>query len=143
MPLIEIVGDLFSCEDKDSLGHCVSADFEMGKGIAVGFRQRFGCLPELKSLDVPIGGAAVIQWNDRFIYYLVTKARYWDKPTYQTLKSSLKKMKSHAVTHGVSCICLPRIGCGLDKLEWNIVRSMIIEGFRDTNVVIKIYTLQR
>jgi O-acetyl-ADP-ribose deacetylase (regulator of RNase III) len=144
MPLIEIVGDLFTClteEPKYSLGHCVSSDFEMGKGIAVSFRQRFGCLEELRNLGLQVGGAAVIVLNDRFIYYLVTKARYWEKPSYETLKSSLEKMKSHALSQGVTQICLPRIGCGLDKLEWSVVRSIIDDLFRETNVFIKIYYL--
>ena len=41
-------GDLFSCDPTSSLGHCVSADLHMGKGIAVLFKKKFGNIPELK-----------------------------------------------------------------------------------------------
>lgn len=34
----EVSGDLFSAPKNYSLGHCVSADMKMGKGIATKFR---------------------------------------------------------------------------------------------------------
>ena len=37
----EIKGDLFKCNDKASLAHCVSLDFKMGAGIAVGKKNFF------------------------------------------------------------------------------------------------------
>lgn len=36
---------------------------------------------------------------------------------------------------------MPRIGCGLDKLEWNKVKEMIKEIFEDTDIVIEVYYL--
>jgi hypothetical protein len=45
--LTEIKGDLFDA--KECLCHCVSADFYMGKGIAVEFKERFGHVDELLS----------------------------------------------------------------------------------------------
>lgn len=36
--ITEISGDLFSASKDYSIGHCVSADLHMGKGIAVKFR---------------------------------------------------------------------------------------------------------
>ena len=35
-------GDLFSCDDSESLAHCISEDVRMGKGIAVLFKKKFG-----------------------------------------------------------------------------------------------------
>lgn len=37
----EEVRDLFSVPDDYFPAHCISADFEMGKGIAVEFKRRF------------------------------------------------------------------------------------------------------
>lgn len=42
-------GDLFRCPAIDSLAHCVSEDFVMGKGIALLFKNKFGSLDELKA----------------------------------------------------------------------------------------------
>ena len=47
--LQELHGDLFMAPDNYSLVHCVSADFHMGKGIAVQFKKRFGGVGELIS----------------------------------------------------------------------------------------------
>lgn len=48
LEFVQKKGDLFSCSEKDALAHCVSADFRMGKGIAVLFKQKFGGVQELK-----------------------------------------------------------------------------------------------
>jgi hypothetical protein len=42
-------GDLFSVGENVSLAHCVSTDFDMSKGIAVEFKNRFGRVEELLS----------------------------------------------------------------------------------------------
>ena len=51
MPLIfhELTGDLFSVDTDVSLAHCVSEDFQMSKGIAKIFRDKFARVNELKS----------------------------------------------------------------------------------------------
>lgn len=36
--ITEIAGDLFAAPKEYSIGHCVSADLHMGKGIAAKFR---------------------------------------------------------------------------------------------------------
>ncbi len=44
----EKYGNLFTALESVSLGHCVSRDFVMGKGIAQEFKSRFGRVQELK-----------------------------------------------------------------------------------------------
>ena len=39
---VQKTGDLFSCDDSESLAHCISEDVRMGKGIAVLFKKKFG-----------------------------------------------------------------------------------------------------
>ena len=112
-----------------------------GAGIAKIFRQRFGRVEELKSMNVVVGGVGSIRVNDRFIYNLVTKEHYWEKPTYECLKKSLFAMKEHAVKHNVLEICMPRIGCRLDKLEWSKVMTILGEVFGNVNINITVYIL--
>lgn len=95
--LSEVDGDLFSAPKTHSLAHCVAADFGMAAGIAVKFKQIYGQVDELLSQDVQTGGVAVLKDGDRYIYYLVTKPQSWDKPSYESLRSSLKAMKDHMV----------------------------------------------
>ena len=88
-----------------------------------------------------VGDVALLQRGHRFIYYLITKEKYSGKPTYDTLKSSLIAMKRHMLENDVEKISMPRIGCGLDLLEWSKVEMMLRDIFQDTDIVITIYTL--
>ena len=71
----------------------------------------------------------------------VTKEKYWNKPTYGTLRLSLGAMRDHCAVHGVTKLSMPRIGCGLDGLQWNKVVEIIKDVFKETNVKITVYTL--
>ena len=81
--LVHKIGNLF--ESKDSLAHCISTDFKMSAGIARSFKRKFPYnFPE--STNSPL---FVQQVDDRFIYHLVTKKRFFQKPTYDSLRQSL------------------------------------------------------
>lgn len=137
---LEIEGDLF--ESKHALAHCVSADLAMSKGIAVEFRDRFGGVRELRDQKPRVGDVLVLQDKEgqRPIYYLVTKQNYWDKPTYDTLSSCLIQLRLLCIKAGTKTIAMPRIGCGLDRLQWEAVRGSIRRVFRPTdNIAVVVY----
>ena len=139
--LKEVKGDLF--DSQDSLAHCVSADFHMGKGIALTFRTKFGRLSELHEQKTKVPGVAFLKEGDektsRFLYYLVTKEKYYGKPTYETLEASLKALLEHASKNGVKKLSIPRIGCGLDRLLWDRVYEMLQSVFENSGMVITVY----
>lgn len=141
MRLQYITGDLF--DTHNALGHCVSQDIIMGKGIAKTFKSKFGRVDEIKAQNKSVGETAVLLdiKSGRYIYYLITKKRYNQKPTYDTLKSSLQAMKGHIVDHAVENISIPKIGCGLDRLEWDKVLNIIYEVFVDVEIVVSVYSL--
>lgn len=136
---MEIYGDLFTSHS--SLAHCVSQDFKMGAGIAKQFAENFGRKDELISQNVNVGDIAILHDGNRFIYYLVTKEKFWQKPTYSSLTQCLYNLKSHCIKHNVKDISMPKIGCGLDRLDWSIVNTIIKTVFKDTNVHLQIYYL--
>jgi len=113
----------------------------MGKGIAVTFKNKFGRVDVLRAQGKLVGDVAVLKDGTRYIYYLITKERFFHKPTYESLTNSLVRMKEHALEHGVKQISMPRIGCGLDGLLWPRVRNIIMDVFRATDISIKIYQL--
>nr|XP_020037003.1 O-acetyl-ADP-ribose deacetylase 1 isoform X1 [Castor canadensis] len=122
-----VKGDLFACPRTDSLAHCISEDCRMGAGIAVLFKKKFGGVQELINQQKKSGEVAVLKRDGRYIYYLITKKRASHKPTYENLQKSLEAMKSHCLKNGVTDLSMPRIGCGLDRLQWENVSAMIEE----------------
>ena len=48
-------------------------------------------------------------------------------------------MKSHALSNNVLRISMPEIGCGLDKLDWRKVQTLILGVFRPTNIEIILF----
>ncbi|XP_040008968.1 ADP-ribose glycohydrolase OARD1 [Xiphias gladius] len=136
-----VSGNLFSCPTEEALAHCISEDCRMGAGIAVTFKQRFRGVAELKEQKKLTGQCAVLKRDGRFIYYLITKKKASQKPTYDSLRLSLEDMKLHCVKHGVTKISMPRIGCGLDRLEWARVSEILEQVFKRTNISITVYSL--
>ena len=148
MKLREESRDVFSVPEEYYLAHCVSSDFALGAGIAVQFVSRFGTRDVLRSQ---------FPWYERYwterassnkdgvfgdclmagrVLNLVTKRSYWNKPTYASMRMALEAMKRIALKKGVKRIAMPRIGCGLDRLDWPQVRSLIQDVFGDTDIEI-------
>lgn len=134
--------DLFEVTEEYHLAHCISADFGMGRGIVVEFNKRFNMK---KKLQVLFDGylEEFIENNYKSdclmvgrIFNLITKERYWQKPTYLTMRGALEMMKQLAIENNVEKIAMPIIGCGLDRLQWDKVSEIIKEVFRDTEIEI-------
>lgn len=137
----EVVGDLFSSDQ--SLAHCVSADQRQGAGIALLFKRRFGRIDELKAQNKKVGEVAHFK-NDRgrFVFTLITKERYHQKPTYGNIRKCLIRLAAVCNRLGVKKLSIPRLGCGLDGLDWHIVKRLILN-VRDWNgMEITVYCLQ-
>lgn len=130
--------DLFENTKDFSLAHCVSADMTMGKGIAKTFRRKFGGKLELLRQKQKPGGLAVLNRSDQFIFYLITKQHFWEKPSLKSLWMSLNKMKKFILENKIQKVAMPRIGCGFDQLDWKLVKNMIWCIFNDVNIDILI-----
>ena len=126
------------------IAHCVSSDFAMGKGLASTIAC---CYPELQKLrKLPINnfppGSLVTyfdQQHQRFIYNLVTKRRFFQKPTYETLELSLHALKRHLKRHNIHESAIPKLGCGYDQLHWPTVFSFFFNVFSGSSLTITIF----
>ncbi|XP_066246289.1 E3 ubiquitin-protein ligase RBBP6-like isoform X2 [Euwallacea similis] len=141
----EIFGDLFDQPKDFSLAHCVAEDLRMGSGIAVAFKRDFKNLPKLLDQKAKQGGLATLydDKTNRYVYYLITKRESTAKPTYLSLWKSLWKMREHIKENNVKKIAVPRLGCGLDRLEWDKVKSMLECLFKDMDVEIRVCNFQQ
>lgn len=134
--------DLFTVSEDYNLAHCISADFGMGKGIVVEFNKRFDLKRKLQSkypdylnqyTHKRISGDCLLEGK---VFSLITKERYFNKPTIITMRLALEKMKQICLENDIKKIAMPVIGCGLDRLNWNDVSEQIKSVFTDTDVEI-------
>lgn len=135
MTITEEKRNLFSVDDDYYFAHCISNDFALGAGIAVEFNHRYNMREKLLSSfpnGVTIGDAVLIERT----FNLVTKEKCFHKPTYNSLIISLKSMHNQCKYLGINKLAIPKLGCGLDKLEWVIVKSIIEEIFNDLDIEI-------
>lgn len=141
MKLIEQKGNLFELDQKYALVHCISLDCAMGQGIAIEFDKRFKdmkntLIKKIKSnnLKHPI---TIIHNSDNFqIFNLITKEKYWYKPTYKTITECIKQMAYLCDKYQIKNLAMPKIGCGLDKLQWDKVKLIIEQEFKDLDIEI-------
>ncbi|XP_031355947.1 uncharacterized protein LOC116180204 isoform X2 [Photinus pyralis] len=141
--VVEIQEDLFNMSTEYSLAHCVAEDMNMGSGIAVRFSQEFKRREELYSQRQRPGGLAILEDKGRYIYYLVTKKESNGKPTMLTMWNSLRKLRQHIEDNNVKQLAIPRIGCGLDRLEWSEVKYLLECIFQETDVAITVCNYQQ
>ena len=130
----EIKGNLFSVDEGISLCHCVSRDLEMGRGIAVVFKKKFGRVNELVLQHPEVGKGAFVKDGERTVFYLVTKENYWEKPRLMDLLLSITWMRDIMVKNGIKTIAMPRLECGLDKLDWAVVKPSIESIFENSGI---------
>lgn len=145
--LFEEVDGLLSNHELVIICHCISSDLKMGAGIAKPLQDKYQIREDFQKRVLGSfwknHGTSVITAHPRiedsgecnlFLCNLITKEHYWDKPTYTTLSQSLENSRSLIKTiEGMRQkkvkIVMPRIGCGLDKLEWSRVKDMLITEF--------------
>ena len=134
--------DLFSVSEDYCLVHCISADFGMGKGIVIEFNKRFDTKRKLQTKYPDYvniwhhnnyGGDCLLEGR---VLNLVTKERYFHKPTYLSMRLALEEMRSIIQKNNIKKIAMPIIGCGLDKLEWDNVSKMIKGMFENFDIEI-------
>ena len=137
--------DLFTVDKSYCFAHCISADFALGAGIAREFRKA-GTAKELEDhypKDFWQGRGYVLKtFSPRTTYNLVTKGKYYGKPTYDTIKEALNGLRAAMVADGQTKVAMPLIGCGLDKLEWNKVKTIIAQTFNDTDIEVLVCKLK-
>lgn len=134
----EEVRDLFTVPQGYMLAHCVSGDFNLGGGIAKQFCEYYNMreklISEYTEATDEVGEALSIE----NVYNLITKERVYERPTYDNLRKALIDMRDMMVERQQSKLAMPKIGCGLDGLDWYIVRAIIKGVFEDTNIEILI-----
>lgn len=130
------------------LAHCISADFGMAGGIVLEFNRRWDMKNRLRqkyhNQEQNFKTAQGLLFPEEVhyngvnttVYNMVTKATLGHLPTYTSLENCLKLVKDHMVTQGYYRLAIPKIGCGIDRLDWKRVSHIIQRVFEDTDIEI-------
>ena len=133
--------DLFTMPQWYYFAHCISSDFALGAGIAKTFDSVYNMRFKLfnKYPDYEYNGGDVLLIDN--VFNLVTKQKYWHKPTYESVRRALAMMRNWMNFERITKLAMPRIASGLDRLEWSKVYEIICEVFEDTDVAIVVCEL--
>lgn len=129
--------NLFTVDKKYSFVHCIAEDARMGAGIAVDFTKHF---PEIKKLRKEIlhSGSCVKVGR---VLNLITKRVSSGKPSYESLTAALMNCMIMCLEEDINFLAMPKIGCGLDRLQWPKVREIIKIVFQGTGIEILVCVL--
>lgn len=135
--IVEIKKDLLQMGTSYPFAHCISSDWAMGVGIAKPLNKKFNIRKELyKSSDVYKEGeypaVYVTRDSGRLIFNLVTKNKYYNKPTLTNMRKAIEFLKECMDIEGINMVAMPKIGCGLDRLRWCDVKNILLEVFDES-----------
>ncbi|KAJ8979571.1 hypothetical protein NQ317_019146 [Molorchus minor] len=133
--------DLFQVPAEFALAHCVAQDLQMSRGIAAAFKEKFGNVDELRRQRPEVGDVLQLGGNEtsRRVFYLVTKHLSRDKPTYENVWESLISLRGALLSQEVTHLAIPKLSCGLDGLNWRVVRNMLEVLFQFTGIEVLEY----
>ena len=97
--------------------------------------------PSLAEQNKEVGECAYLKRDSRYIFYLITKKVYNHKPNYVVLEKCLKELMDSCKSFNIQELAMPRIGSGLDNLDWSIVSRIIDDVFESSGIQITIYYL--
>ena len=72
----------------------------------------------------------------------MTEERFYDEPNLSRLSKTLEAMKIHASMNGVSTIAIPKLGCGLNQMNWQEVVKLLRGIFAYADVQLVVYTFE-
>lgn len=129
----EIRGDIFDVE-ADAI--CVTTNMVtgrfgavMGRGLALGFAQKYPTLPALLGEDIRYRQGKVfavrLHGEPRAIINLPTKGHWRNPSSIELVEASIRSLVKLTDFNEWSKVVLPRPGCGLGGLDWKDVKAVI------------------
>lgn len=118
--------------------HCISSDYALGAGFALEIEKRFHIRETLKQIGSYNYPDCLVVNN---VINMVTKGGYWTKPTYKSFNIALEMVRDYCNMTGITQLIMPKIGCGLDKLNWTTCRKSIEEILVSSGIDCIVYVL--
>lgn len=145
--LIHKIGSLMDSPPDLPIIHAVSEDGEFGAGLSKQIEEVYSVKKEFREKvqkykesrgNCPL---VAVKRDKRTIINVITKKRYFDKPTPMEVKRSLEDLKRWLDFFKIKEWCLPEFSCGRDQLDYDKVIDFITEIFGKSEMTIYMYHL--
>jgi O-acetyl-ADP-ribose deacetylase (regulator of RNase III) len=132
-------GDLLK-EETDAIVNTVNCVGVMGKGIALQFKQRWpqnfkAYEAACKRKEIKPGKLFIYDFGEwgkpRFIINFPTKIHWRGDSKIEYIEKGLHDLVLQVKRLGIKSIALPPLGCGNGGLDWDTVRGLVLDAFRD------------
>jgi len=131
-----------------ALGHGVNTSGVMGAGVAKVVRELFPDVYDTyravckKGILKP-GHVLPIKTDDgRYIMNLASQDKPGPNASYEWVDSSLSNTLAFMTEYRIPSLAIPRIGCGIGGLDWELVEDIIVISARNFPAVnIEVWTL--
>jgi O-acetyl-ADP-ribose deacetylase (regulator of RNase III) len=116
----------------------------MGKGLAKQFLKKMpvACndyFTACNNGNMKPGNVLVVGRDTKFVIHFPTKRHWKDNSRLKDIISGLKSLHSNIEFFNIKSIAIPPLGCGLGCLNWEIVKTLIIESLEDLKCEIFLY----
>ena len=138
-----VTGDILKAE-VDALVNTVNCVGVMGRGIALQFKKKF---PENFKAYKKVCDAKQLRpgmmhvcevdplYQPRYVINFPTKDHWRANSKIEDIQSGLVTLVDEVKSRGIKSIAIPPLGCGLGGLDWNVVKSLIVDAFSDVDGV--------
>lgn len=138
------IGDLFESRAQ-TLVNTVNCVGVMGKGIALGFKQRYPemyedyksrCARKELRLGVPVlFKSARLPWVLNF----PTKDHWRGLSRLSDISKGLEYLVSHSKEWGITSLAVPPLGCGNGQLDWTVVGPTLFRYLSELEIPVELY----
>ena len=139
-----LTGDIFS-SNAQTITNTVNCVGVMGKGIALGFRQRYPEMYEdyVQRCDkglVKLGRPYIYkQSRDPWILNFPTKDHWRQGANLDAILDGLGYLQSKYKEWGIESLAVPPLGSGLGGLEWRVVGPTLYRALRLLDIPVELY----
>lgn len=133
MQLYHLRGDVLKSDPRLPILHCISYDARMSAGVARSLQRKYNFRNQILATPRSMPGL-VVSYGQRTVLNLITKWRYFEKPTLENFELALLELRHLVVQNNIQEIATVRLGTGLDMLTLNEVLGKLYNIFHNVNV---------
>lgn len=140
-----IVGGNIFDSTAQTLVNTVNCVGVMGKGIALGFRQRF---PEMHREYVALCARGEVQLGRPYLWRSLvrpwvlnfpTKHHWRENSSLEAITAGLEYLEEHYREWGIESLAVPPLGSGLGGLDWRIVGPTLYQHLARLDIPVELY----